>query len=608
MPESDDSGQSALRAEDVDDALATRLSPSRPPTDDSMLRTALASFVGATILTLGTVHAGGSTPLTSVRVASGLASPVFVTAAPDDYGRLFIVERAGRIKILDLTTGSVLGTNFLDITGIVANPSGFDEEGLFTMAFHPDYANNGFFYVNYTDNGGDTVVSRYSVSAGDPNVAEPASAQIVIGPIFQPQANHNGGCIAFGGDGKLYVGMGDGGNFNDIGSGHAAGGNAQSNGTLLGKMLRLDVDIPFPHFPADNPYVGNPAISDAIWAFGVRNPWRFSFDRLNGNMYMGDVGQDTREEINFQSATSTGGENYGWPCMEGEICGPTGGGCTCMDASLELPIQTYANSGARCSVTGGYVYRGCGIPDFDGTYFYGDLCSNQIWSFDFSGGVVSNFTNRTAELAPNVGVINNLVSFGEDAFGEMYIVDLGGEVFKIVPASQNDCNANMIDDGCETSVGLTPDVNMNGVPDDCDCPPASTYCIGKINSQFCLPAIGFTGSASIFGSPFDITADMVLNNKNGLLFYGLGPDNSPFFGGTLCVMPPLRRTGVQASGGNPPPNDCSGTFSFDMDAQIASDPVLAGGVTAYAQYWYRDPGDGTGIGLTDAVQFTICDL
>ena len=268
------------------------------------------------------------------------------------------------------------------------------------------------------------------------------------------------------------------------------------------------------------------------------------------------------------------------------------------------------NGGARCSITGGYVYRGCAIGDFDGTYFFGDLCSNQIWSFDFTGAAVANFTNRTLELAPNVGAINNLVSFGEDAFGEIYIVDLAGEIFKIVAADLNDCNGNDIDDGCEVSVGLAVDTNSNGIPDECDCPTTSLYCVGKLNSQFCLPTIGFTGSPSIFGSAFDITADMVLNNKTGLLFYGQGSANQPFLGGTLCVQPPLRRTLPQFSGGNPPPNDCSGSYSFDMDAQIQSglDPILVGGATIYGQYWYRDNLDGFGVGLTDAIQFTICDL
>ena len=290
--------------------------------------------------------------------------------------------------------------------------------------------------------------------------------------------------------------------------------------------------------------------------------------------------------------------------------GRSSGGCTCNAPTLDLPIHTYVNGGARCSITGGYVYRGCAIGDFDGTYFFGDLCSNQIWSFDFTGAAVANFTNRTLELAPNVGAINNLVSFGEDAFGEIYIVDLAGEIFKIVAADLNDCNGNDIDDGCEVSVGLAVDTNSNGIPDECDCPTTSLYCVGKLNSQFCLPTIGFTGSPSIFGSAFDITADMVLNNKTGLLFYGQGSANQPFLGGTLCVQPPLRRTLPQFSGGNPPPNDCSGSYSFDMDAQIQSglDPILVGGATIYGQYWYRDNLDGFGVGLTDAIQFTICDL
>ena len=364
-------------------------------------------------------------PLATVRVASGLSDPLYVTAPPADFNRLFIVEQIGRIKILNFTTGTVLPTPFLNITGLVLSGG---ERGLLGLAFHPDYAVNGFFYVNYTNLSGHTVIARYTVS-GDPNVANPGSA-VILKTINQPFANHNGGCLQFGpNDGMLYVGMGDGG------SGDDPLNNGQNTGTLLGKMLRLDVDAGPPYVPADNPFVGPGNPLDEIWAIGMRNPWRFSFDRLTGDMFIGDVGQDDWEEINFEAAGGTGGENYGWRCMEGAHC--TGlSGCVCNSPALTLPIHEYSHSGGPCfSITGGYVYRGCAIPSLHGTYFFSDYCLDFVRSFRYVGGAVTELQDRTAELQPppGQGSLSGIASFGEDATGEMYIVSLLGNVYKIVP-------------------------------------------------------------------------------------------------------------------------------------------------------------------------------
>jgi len=273
-------------------------------------------------------------------------------------------------------------------------------------------------------------VAEYQVS-GNPDLADPKSARTVL-TVAQPQLNHNGGMLAFGPrDGYLYISLGDGGGANDPGN------HAQNRNSLLGKMLRIDVDRRDPGLgyaiPPTNPFKGVAGTRDEIWALGLRNPWRFSFDRLTGDLYIADVGQSAREEVDFQPASSKGGENYGWRCMEGNACtGLTG--CTCNAAGLTLPVFDYTHA-QGCSITGGYVYRGCAIPGLSGTYFFADFCSNRIWTFRVVGGKAVGVQERSAELAPGGGLgIQSITSFGEDGRGELYLTDLyGGELFKIVP-------------------------------------------------------------------------------------------------------------------------------------------------------------------------------
>jgi glucose/arabinose dehydrogenase len=384
-----------------------------------------------------------SAALTTQRVASGLNLPVYVTAPPGD-DRLFIVEQCGVIRILD--NGVLLPDPFLNINALIPNIAGQDERGLLGLAFHPRYAINGYFYVHYNNLASDTVIKRYRVSA-DPNIADPADSMTVL-VVDQPFNNHNGGQIAFGpNDCYLYIGLGDGG------SGGDPFENGQSDNTLLGKILRIDVDGGVPYaIPPDNPHVGPGPPLDEIWAKGVRNPYRWSFDRLTGDLYMGEVGQNCYEEIDFQPASSPGGENYGWDVMEGNHCFNEANFNDCFFVGCVqtgVPaIHEYTHGGNpfRCSVTGGYVYRGSAIPNLPGTYFFADFCSNQIWSFRYVGGQVTEFTERTAELAPGGGLsIGNVGGFGEDGFGELYIVDRGtpagspctlggatGEVYKIL--------------------------------------------------------------------------------------------------------------------------------------------------------------------------------
>jgi len=328
--------------------------------------------------------------------------------AGDGSGRLFIVEKRGTIRIYQ--AGMLLERPFLDITGRVGSSA--SEQGLLGLAFHPSYASTGVFFVYYTDRGGDTVVSRFSVTS-DPNRADPASEMVVLSQA-QPAANHNGGQVVFGPDGYLYVGLGDGGGAGDV------FGNGQNLRTWLGKILRIDVSHSEPYaIPPDNPFVGSDRAQEEIWAWGLRNPWRFSFDRLTGDLYIADVGQNQYEEINVQAAGNPGGQNYGWPIMEGLHCFGAG---PCDQAGLTLPVFEYDHS-QGCSITGGYVYRGMAYPALQGVYFFGDYCSGRIWGMAQRSGVW-----QVAELAHEE---IQLSSFGEDETGELFAVSLSGAIYRI---------------------------------------------------------------------------------------------------------------------------------------------------------------------------------
>ncbi len=416
---------------------------------------AIVCSLATVALECSSVQAGG-TPLTTVRIATGLQRPIGLTAPVGDTERVFVIEKRGRIRVIE--NGVLLATPFMDIDVIVGGgTSNNDERGLLGLAFHPNYFENGFFYVNYTNNSLDTTISRFSVTA-NPNIGDNHTGAILM-VIDQPEINHNGGWIAFGpNDGYLYIGMGDGGGSGDQ---HPFPGNGQNLNNCLGAMLRIDVDGGDPYaIPPDNPFADGPGgACDEIWAYGLRNPWRNSFDPANGDLYIADVGQGAREEVDYQRGGSKGGENYGWRCMEGTLC--TGlSGCTCNDPSLTLPIHQYTHGGSpfRCSISGGEVYRGCAIPDLQGTYFFGDFCSEQIWSFRVVGGSPTEFQERTAELdPPGAQSIDFITSFGRGGLGEIYICDQGsssanGEIFKIVAADgtnecEKPCPADFDDDG-----------------------------------------------------------------------------------------------------------------------------------------------------------------
>jgi Glucose / Sorbosone dehydrogenase len=343
-------------------------------------------------------------------VSTGLSSPLFVGHAGDGSNRLFIVERTGTIKVLQ--PGASTPTLFLDIhTRVVAG----NEQGLLGLAFHPFYESNGRFFVYYTEAGGTLVVAEYTVTS-DPNIASTVERRLLEIP-HPTNLNHNGGMLAFGPDHYLYIGVGDGGSANDPPN------NAQNLDVLLGKVLRIDVDAPLgtPYLvPPDNPFVGMVNGRDEIFAYGLRNPWRFSFDRLTGNMWLADVGQGAHEEVDTPLVS---GGNYGWRIFEGNFCTNTDASL-CNDRSPYIfPIIDYTHSGGRCSITGGYVYRGTQGALPDGTYVYGDYCSGEIFGWD------------GAPQSPLLDTTMNISSFGEDESGEIYVVNLGGTVSRIVSAT-----------------------------------------------------------------------------------------------------------------------------------------------------------------------------
>lgn len=362
--------------------------------------------------------------------ATGFSSPVEI-AHPEGDSRLFVVQQRGLIRILN-TNGTINSTPFLNLVGTVSTSG--NERGLLGLAFHPNYATNGFFYVNYTRiSDGATVIARYSVSA-DPNVANTTGT--ILMTINQPFSNHNGGCIKFGPDGYLYIGMGDGGSGGDP-NGYAQNltvDSANPTRVFLGKMLRIDVDTTDGALnygiPPTNPFASTAGIRE-IWAYGLRNPWKFTFNRVNGDLWIGDVGQNAFEEVNKIVAPLPTGLNFGWRCYEGNAAYNTSG-CAAM-STMVFPVAQYDHS-TGCSVTGGYYYTGSMYPNFANNYFYTDYCDNKIR--------ILNTSNAVTTTASFTG---NFSTFGEDKNGELYVAGISnGTIYKIIDSSLglNDFNKN----------------------------------------------------------------------------------------------------------------------------------------------------------------------
>jgi glucose/arabinose dehydrogenase len=386
----------------VDSFTQTRSSPTTVPnteTPSANSPTETPSSVPATETAPSTTTFPDPSAYEWQPVVSGLQRPVDLQV--DGSGRLFVIEKVGRIRIIE--NDQLLETPFLDISDHVGSSG--NEQGLLGLVFHPQYQENGRFFVNYTDVNGDTVFARFQVSS-DPNVADLNSEEALLG-VDQPFANHNGGGLAFGPDGFLYAGLGDGGSQGD------PNGNAQNTDVLLGKMLRLDVDSADPYaVPADNPF------GSEVWAYGLRNPWRFSFDKATGDLYIGDVGGGNWEEIDFLPAGSPGGANFGWDHREGAHDYEGGGPEGMID-----PVAEYSHPEGGCSVTGGYVYRGS-MSEWNGIYLYGDYCTGIIW------GLIRANDGWQNQMLFDVDA--NITSFGQDESGELYLLDDGGGVFRFV--------------------------------------------------------------------------------------------------------------------------------------------------------------------------------
>lgn len=437
---------------------------------------------------IATVANAGESVRSHRIISTGITFPTVITHAPGDETRLFICEKGGKIRIYDLVNNTLLTTPFLDQDTVITGGGSLnDEQGLLGLAFDPDYATNGQFYIYYT-NTGTNILRRFTVSA-NPNLANAASG-VTMMSWTDPFTNHNGGWLGFGPDGNLYMSVGDGGSANDPSN------RAQTITNMpLGKMHRIKPTVggasPYYTIPSDNPFVGVTG-DDTIWAYGLRNPWRCSFDRQTGDLWIADVGQGNVEEVDFQPAAAAGGRNYGWRCTEGTSC--TGlSGCTCNGATLTAPIHTYTHGATGSCITGGYVYRGCAMPDLQGCYFFADYgpvsTTNYIWSFRYNGTTMSEFTNRTAQLRTPIqggNLVDQITCFGEDALGEIYIGDHGnGNIYKIVPTAGNtpcpepptpgDLNDDDIVDGADLGILLgqwggdgTADFNDDGVVDGGD--------------------------------------------------------------------------------------------------------------------------------------------
>jgi glucose/arabinose dehydrogenase len=527
-------------------------------TRSAELRSSLLPFVLA-VVALPSERAEGQT-LHSSLVASGLAEPTNVVAPPGDEHRLFVTEQhTGRIRIA--RGGAVLAAPYLD-AGPVAQGG---EQGLLGLAFHPGWQTNGKLYVYVTTGGNVNVVREYRVANPAVDVAGVIGTTQVLA-VTNAVAVHNGGCLAFGPDGYLYVAKGDGG----------PGDNGQDAEVLLGKILRIDVDGD--DFPADatrnyaippsNPFAGATPGADEVWHLGLRNPWRFAFDRATGDMLIADVGQGAWEEIDFAPG-GTGGLNFGWSCLEGTHC-TSQTGCSCSSPAFRAPIREYGHA-LGCSVTGGCVYRGSALPALQGTYFYADFCTSSIWSFRYTqAGGLTAFTDRTAELDPaGTDAIANVTSFGEDARGELLIVAQSGEIWRV--------------EGPEPGAAACAGDGTLATP----CPCANEGAAGRGCGNSAVPegallsAVGSTNPDTVFltatGVPATTTCVFLAAD-------GFAAAGAVFGDGVLCLAGTLRRVKVTTAVG--------GAASYprlgELPVSQRSGVVPGSGAIAWYQVHYRN--------------------
>lgn len=485
--------------------------------------------------------------LVITRHAGQLSAPVGITHAADGSGRIFVVEQQGRIRIV--RNGVTQTLPFLNISTRVLFGG---ERGLLSVAFPPQYAEKGHFYVNYTRQpDGATVVARYRVSP-DPDVADPSSGEVIL-VIPQPFENHNGGQLAFGPDGFLYIGMGDGG------SGGDPLNNGQDPSTLLGKMLRIDVESGAPPYevPSSNPFVGSFPFRPEIWALGLRNPWRFSFDRLTGDLYIADVGQNRFEEVNVQPVSSGGGENYGWRIMEGRECfNPS----ACSSQSLTLPVAVYPHLEGDCSVTGGMVSRGVEYPGMGGIYFYGDFCSGRI------RGLTHNGVSWDSTVVLDTALM--ISSFGEDEAGALYLSDyLSGDLFRITE------NAVPMPLGKETFLYPPTALPTGGIVPSAT-RPVGVGSVATGGDTFNLAVVlgNFSGPADIYGA-FVLSGDPATVNV-------LNPDLT-FTQLTVAEVDQALATGIRPPGVQPWKASFTGPLNENPLGSLTTSALVPGTYRLY---------------------------
>lgn len=506
-------------------------------------------------------------------VAQGLTQPIYVCAPEGDLHRLFVVEQPGRIRVV--RDGVLLAAPFLDIDAEVTSTG--REQGLLGLAFHPNYRTNGKYYVYFTDNSWSVVIREYIASATpgfDVDVSDTQNFQNVFGPQTKVEPTHNSGCLQFGPDGMLYASLGDGGGAFDTGNGHVpVFGNAQSIGVPFGKILRMDVDAGPPWDPGDNPWSSDTdAGHDLVWAIGLRNPWRFSFDPANGDLWVGDVGQAGYEEVNWIPHAQGAGANFGWRCQEAEHC-HNNGACACnlpagTNPALTNPLHYFDHGFARCAIVGGVVYRGDWIPELQGTYFFADLCSRRIYSLKKSP-VSTNYTllERTAEFdPPGPDSITGITSFGTDGSGEVLMCDyLSGKIYRI----------------------------------EAVCQPPSTYCLAAPNSTGFGGAMGWTGGNYLSENDLTLVCSGLPPGAGGYFVFGQGREQIFAGNGYSCIRTNRLRFGATRA-------DASGVARRAFDA-LAFPGRVQPGTTWTFQFFYFDAlGGGAGYNWSDALQVPFC--
>ncbi len=495
------------------------------------------------------------------KVVEGLVRPTHLCGPPGDPTRLFICLDEGHVRVVE--NGVLLATPFLDIESIV-----HQGEGLAAMACHPNYAQNGFVYLSFLDRNQNSRLVRYTTSATDANVADPNSAVDILPPTPQPSVLHNWNEVCFGLDGRLYLATGDGLVPNDNSANHA-----QDLSQLFGKILRLDLNIPYPHIPPDNPFVGVPGAREEIWALGFRNPWRIAFDPFTGALWVGDVGKAKREELNRIPGGQGAGWNFGWRCIEGDLCTNFSGCLPCSDPGFTPPTLHYPHVDSMCAVVGGRVYRGWNMPTLQGRYYFGDYCTGRVWSLRHDGTSITNMREESASLVSADGSrLDYLVSFGEDAAGELYLIDLDGQVFRLAS----------------------------------DCGQISHYCTSNPNSSGSAARIGAAGSLDPAANDLHLSGFDLPPGQFGYFLFSATTGFTPGFGGSqgnLCLSAPLVRFSKDILS-----VDTAGRVLFQPDlANLPQNSVFKPGSTWHFELWFRDNNPGPTSNTSDGLSVTFCN-